>query len=251
MANTNSQGYQQLPKPPPAVYGPPRPYVVEKPPSLHIPSPESYEAPSLGLDQQQAYTPVHPTALTSPPILNGLPGLANQTQLGLPLVDENHPGHQAGIPADYYVAHPLKHDPEMSNGHAIFSDRSMPQDPSSLSFAPDLIDLTAPTLSHPVMTTMTTMTTMEMSHYSLMPAGRLNEMVSQNGWGQGTFGDPQPSFDIILPNQRGGKRGPFKDRAAREKTAHTRKIGSCIRCRMQRIRVSFLRLPIPRSTAGL
>jgi len=34
------------------------------------------------------------------------------------------------------------------------------------------------------------------------------------------------------------KRGPFKDQDSREKTALTRKMGSCIRCRMQRIRVS-------------
>ncbi len=34
------------------------------------------------------------------------------------------------------------------------------------------------------------------------------------------------------------KRGPFKDQDLREKTAFTRKMGSCIRCRMQRIRVS-------------
>lgn len=33
------------------------------------------------------------------------------------------------------------------------------------------------------------------------------------------------------------KRGPFKNHAVRQQTAHTRKIGSCIRCRMQRIRV--------------
>jgi hypothetical protein len=48
----------------------------------------------------------------------------------------------------------------------------------------------------------------------------------------------KPSFDILQPNQRGGKRGPFRDPSLREQTAQTRKIGSCIRCRMQRIRVS-------------
>lgn len=48
----------------------------------------------------------------------------------------------------------------------------------------------------------------------------------------------QPNFDIMQPNQRGGKRGPFKDPVLREKTAKTRKMGSCVRCRMQRIRVS-------------
>jgi hypothetical protein len=37
------------------------------------------------------------------------------------------------------------------------------------------------------------------------------------------------------------RRGPFKDHDQREKTAHTRRIGSCIRCRMQRIRVSLCR----------
>lgn len=47
-----------------------------------------------------------------------------------------------------------------------------------------------------------------------------------------------PNFNILLPNQRGGKRGPFRDPSLREQTAQTRRIGSCIRCRMQRIRVS-------------
>jgi hypothetical protein len=46
------------------------------------------------------------------------------------------------------------------------------------------------------------------------------------------------SYDMLHPNQRGGKRGPFKDQNLREQTAQTRKMGSCIRCRMQRIRVS-------------
>lgn len=36
------------------------------------------------------------------------------------------------------------------------------------------------------------------------------------------------------------RRGPFKDHDQRERTARTRKMGSCIRCRMQRIRVSHL-----------
>ena len=48
-------------------------------------------------------------------------------------------------------------------------------------------------------------------------------------------------FGVVYnPNQRtpSARRGPFKDHEKREKTAHTRRIGSCIRCRMQRIRVS-------------
>ncbi|KYK57680.1 tetratricopeptide repeat domain containing protein [Drechmeria coniospora] len=43
-------------------------------------------------------------------------------------------------------------------------------------------------------------------------------------------------FDIMFPHQRAGKRGPFKDIKLREQTAQTRRTGSCIRCRIQRIR---------------
>lgn len=48
--------------------------------------------------------------------------------------------------------------------------------------------------------------------------------------------------DNLLPTQRNGKRGPFRDQSLREQTAQTRKMGSCIRCRMQRIRVSGISL---------
>lgn len=51
-------------------------------------------------------------------------------------------------------------------------------------------------------------------------------------------------FGVVYnPHQRtpSARRGPFKDHEKREKTAHTRRIGSCIRCRMQRIRVSLSR----------
>ena len=46
---------------------------------------------------------------------------------------------------------------------------------------------------------------------------------------------------VYNPHQRtpSARRGPFKDHEKREKTAHTRRIGSCIRCRMQRIRVGY------------
>lgn len=39
------------------------------------------------------------------------------------------------------------------------------------------------------------------------------------------------------PVSKVGKRGPFRDPVLREQTAQTRKRGSCIRCKMQRIRV--------------
>lgn len=47
-------------------------------------------------------------------------------------------------------------------------------------------------------------------------------------------------LEVVLPNDKPpiSRRGPFKDPQKRAKTAVVRKIGSCIRCRMQRIRVS-------------
>ncbi|KAI1431146.1 hypothetical protein GGR50DRAFT_106078 [Xylaria sp. CBS 124048] len=45
-------------------------------------------------------------------------------------------------------------------------------------------------------------------------------------------------LDIVQLHQRPppARRGPFRDQKDRERTAETRRIGSCIRCRMQRIR---------------
>lgn len=47
------------------------------------------------------------------------------------------------------------------------------------------------------------------------------------------------AFDIFPPRTLPARRGPFKDSGQRELTARTRKIGSCIRCRMQRIRCNL------------
>lgn len=49
-----------------------------------------------------------------------------------------------------------------------------------------------------------------------------------------------PCREVGIAHQRPlhAKRGPFKNDEAREGTAETRRIGSCVRCRMQRIRVS-------------
>ncbi|KAK0657484.1 hypothetical protein B0T16DRAFT_452940 [Cercophora newfieldiana] len=50
----------------------------------------------------------------------------------------------------------------------------------------------------------------------------------------------RPAFDLFPhPRTLPARRGPFKDSGQRELTARTRKIGSCIRCRMQRIRCNL------------
>jgi hypothetical protein len=51
-----------------------------------------------------------------------------------------------------------------------------------------------------------------------------------------------PAVILLQSNQKApaSKRGPFATKEARDETAATRKRGSCIRCRMQRIRVSLV-----------
>lgn len=66
-------------------------------------------------------------------------------------------------------------------------------------------------------------------------------------------------LSVVMQNQKppATKRGPFKDLKKREITAQVRKVGSCIRCRMQRIRVSrtaghhVLNRPLTRPSANL
>ncbi|KAK0746284.1 hypothetical protein B0T18DRAFT_148135 [Schizothecium vesticola] len=47
------------------------------------------------------------------------------------------------------------------------------------------------------------------------------------------------ALDLFPQRTLPARRGPFKDFDQRERTARTRKIGSCIRCRMQRIRCNL------------
>ena len=51
-------------------------------------------------------------------------------------------------------------------------------------------------------------------------------------------------LDFVASSQKAppARRGPFRNQGDRERTAETRRIGSCIRCRMQRIRVRYYAL---------
>lgn len=60
-------------------------------------------------------------------------------------------------------------------------------------------------------------------------------------------------LEVVMPNQKPPitKRGPFRNQEKRKQTAHVRKIGSCIRCRMQRIRVSEIAQMLARRASGM
>ena len=84
--------------------------------------------------------------------------------------------------------------------------------------------------------------------YSVVPAydGHGHMMVSDGSDQAIMYHDAR--YDVMMANpmnRPAARRGPFKNNDDREKTAQTRKMGSCVRCRMQRIRVSFPSCPGP------
>lgn len=60
-------------------------------------------------------------------------------------------------------------------------------------------------------------------------------------------------LEVVMPNQKPPitKRGPFRNQEKRKQTAHVRKIGSCIRCRMQRIRVGEIKERLTRRASAV
>lgn len=75
--------------------------------------------------------------------------------------------------------------------------------------------------------------------------GRPETHIQDNHNSAGSYQQSGSELELLWPNDRApaARRGPFKDPDIRRQTAETRKIGSCIRCRMQRIRVGYLRIP--------
>jgi hypothetical protein len=80
----------------------------------------------------------------------------------------------------------------------------------------------------------------DMTRYGVVPAyGARGGMIVGDG-SEHTAMYHDPRYDALIANpmnRPAARRGPFKSNDEREKTAQTRKIGSCVRCRMQRIRV--------------
>ncbi|KAM5525211.1 hypothetical protein FOXYSP1_01254, partial [Fusarium oxysporum f. sp. phaseoli] len=223
----HQDGYQQLPSSAPAVSGPDAPYMAEKQPSMTMPSSEPYDNTTLSSGQQPDYSFQQPN-LNVAPLVN-FPLISDQTPLAEPVMSGPGPTHQPDLSArDFYVAQAFKEEPQLENQVMMPSQqlvtKALPQ--VGYSSDPNLIDTN--TITHQSLAPPDSV-----SQYGMLINTQLGEDTVQNGW---SLMDQQANFEIVLPNQRGGKRGPFKDPNLREQTAQTRKIGSCIRCRMQRIR---------------
>lgn len=228
-------GYQPLPSAAPVVSGPDAPYVAEKQPSMTMPSSDAYDNTVLTTGPQPSYHYQQPELNAAP--LVTFPLMPDQTPLAEPLMGDNGPIQQPHLPGgDFYPSQTFKDEPLenqgiMTNQHLVSKNLSQVEYNSG----PNLIDTTA--LTHHGLAS-----TDSVSQYGMLINGQSGEDTVQNGW---SLIDQHPNFEILLPNQRGGKRGPFKDPNLREQTAQTRKIGSCIRCRMQRIRVSSVASTAP------
>jgi hypothetical protein len=228
LADITPKGYQQLPNSAPAVSGPDVPYMAEKQPSMAMPSSELYDNTALSSSQQPDYSYQQPNLNAAP--LVSFPLISDQAALAEPVMSVTAPTHQPHLSAgDFYVAQAFKDEPQLENQVMVPSQqlitKTLPQ--VGYSSDPNLIDTSA--ITHQSLAPPDSV-----SQYGMLINTQLEDAV-QNGW---SLMDQQANFEIVLTNQRGGKRGPFKDPNLREQTAQTRKIGSCIRCRMQRIRVS-------------
>ncbi|KAI5466070.1 hypothetical protein BGZ63DRAFT_347684 [Mariannaea sp. PMI_226] len=230
-------GYQQVPTNPLAVASERSPYMAEKPPSMPMPSTESFAPTNLQIPQQPSLS-YQEQSLTSPPLAN-FPLIPEQSQLTVPLMSDVNTVQPDGLPApDYYTNEPMKTEPEITTQTVLTSDHLAQQDLSAIPYNASVGPVVPVDITRQAIETTAAMTQYDL--VSIQPSQPLDEPVPQDGlppaWADASLLDQHANFDILLPNQRGGKRGPFKDLSLREQTAQTRKIGSCIRCRMQRIR---------------
>ncbi|KAG4265672.1 hypothetical protein FPRO06_00952 [Fusarium proliferatum] len=192
-----------------------------------MPSSEPYNNTTLSSGQQPDYGFQQPN-LNVAPLVN-FPLISDQTPLAEPVMSGPGPTHQPHLSAgDFYVAQAFKEEPQLENQVLMPSQQLDTKAFPQVGYSSDssLIDTNAIThqgLAPPD----------SVSQYGMIINAQLGEDTVQNEW---SLMDQQANFEIVLTNQRGGKRGPFKDPNLREQTAQTRKMGSCIRCRMQRIR---------------
>jgi hypothetical protein len=217
-------------------YGPNKSYPVEKAPSVPVTGADAYVPTTMSAD------PANPFVGDGSTIIG--PFMANYEPLQAP----QSMGAQQTNSSRSSIGFPT-----VSSGASYFSaqqqgrDVSIPADPKNPSFVADHV------ISHGGMPdpfgtdmVMSMAGPQSLSRQGNMPAGT----ASGYGMMQTYISDPVREdglqhaacqLDVVFPDQKrpAARRGPFQDPLHREQTAQTRRIGSCIRCRMQRVRVSL------------
>ncbi|CAH0026566.1 unnamed protein product [Clonostachys rhizophaga] len=218
-------GYQPLLETPHTSLSTSGPYHIEKPPSMQVLIPKSYNSNAVESEQQ---TPLHSDQPSTP--LPQLSGFAASDPAYSPLLTAEASSSQG----QGFIGPIIKAESPTGPDALVFQaehplDTPVPAMPSYSRNVP------AQGGREVVFHQSESLASLS-ARYNLCPshaaASRSNAMSRDHAAPH----EHHPTFDILQPNQRGGKRGPFKDPSLREQTAQTRKIGSCIRCRMQRIR---------------
>lgn len=212
------------------MYDADRPFFTDKQPPMQMPLLGGYESiPSVPAH--------HGSFCHSQPALPpaSLDVCHAQDSLPLPVQADVNVHQQGSFAQDYYPEQLSKQLPQYPHQPALMMTAVQGANHAPIPYGPNPLVIS----SSPPLPPHDTVSPDGLCQYTLAPDGNLVETVSPDGWDAPLY-DQQAGFDILLPNQRGGKRGPFKDPSLREQTAQTRKMGSCIRCRMQRIRVSVL-----------
>ena len=234
--DSERQGYHAIPQTPPIMYGPGRPYSAEKAPSIPFGTSEPCGMGGLSLEQpnhmyeNQTHGKLQPDlAMTSHD--------RSKTAADPGLVEASTFHASYGSRYTYSNPHPTANPETLIKRQSLTAEDFREGELPLLHHAPNVLgpaELPASALIPEE--------SVASSHQhpgSLLVSGSPPRAAFRESLGEIAREDQQSTLDILQPHQRGGKRGPFKDQNLREQTAQTRRMGSCIRCRMQRIRVSF------------
>ncbi|GKT48342.1 SCF E3 ubiquitin ligase complex F-box protein grrA [Colletotrichum spaethianum] len=196
-----------------------RPYEVEKPPSAQVSQPDVYVPTTIASNVPNPF-PVTDPGMESP----------NHTMA------PQNPGHDPIVyPADVSTAVYYTNTTVISGGDPInFSSLTNDRHLSAREGMPgpyndNMMGMTvSPALHQPSSIPART------ASFTMPPAYAMQCVKTE----EVDISAHSNSLDVVFPHQRppASKRGPFKDQKAREETAATRKHGSCIRCKMQRVR---------------
>ena len=241
------QGYQAIPEPSGLSYGPSRSYTAEKPSAVTVSG--TYVPTTMAAGPTSSFVCAENTLV--PPYM----GNYQQTQ------SSHQPMAMQPTSREAMVYPAVAPGPAYFGTHGQTPSRDMPivQGPRHSSFATDHVIPTGPmtgpygtemsvamTGSHPI-GQQGPMEALPPGQYGLLHgfiAGAADDGVSQSVMQHHAAAS---GLDVVFPNQKRppARRGPFQDPLSREQTAQTRRIGSCIRCRMQRIRVGIPLRPLP------
>ncbi|KAL0939311.1 uncharacterized protein CTRU02_205921 [Colletotrichum truncatum] len=234
-------GYQLIPESNSFGYGTTTGYEIEKRPSADVAQQDVYVPTTISPSGANSF-PTEENGLMSTYVTSYQPVRESTSQgLAAPPGAPDNLVYTPDIPETPYYTNISTSAAEVSHGLSNVTNHAVPA--SDLVPAPydgNMIDMAVPsTLQHQSLIPVTT------SGFSMTTPYTMEIGVQSEDLGQ-----PAASarLDIVYPHQRppASKRGPFKDIKQRQETANTRKLGSCVRCKMQRIRC----VPDPEDPTG-